>query len=30
MQELSNARILLAGQDGEKHTKKLERTGNIW
>lgn len=29
MQELSNARILSVGQDGQKHTKKLERTGNI-
>ena len=28
MQESSNARIWLAGKDGAKHTKKLERTGN--
>lgn len=27
MQELSNARILSVGQDGEKLTKKLGRTG---
>ena len=27
MQELSNARILSVGQDGEKHTKKLEKIG---